>query len=40
MAAALTDIPGVIDHGLFLTEADEILVERDSGTIERRVRER
>jgi ribose 5-phosphate isomerase A len=36
----LNDIPGVIDHGLFLTEADEILVERDSGTIERRVRER
>ena len=40
MAAALNDIPGVIDHGLFLTEADEILVERDSGTIEKRVRER
>ena len=40
IAAAMNDIPGVIDHGLFLTEADEILIERDSGTIERRVRER
>lgn len=39
LAAALNDIPGVIDHGLFLTEADEILVERDSGTIEHRRRE-
>lgn len=38
LAAALNDIPGVVDHGLFLAEADEILVERDSGTIERRVR--
>ena len=38
-AASLNDIPGVIDHGLFLTEADEILIERDSGTIERRIRE-
>jgi len=25
--ATLNDIPGVIDHGLFLTEADEIIVE-------------
>ena len=33
------DIPGAIDHGLFLNEADEILIERDSGTIEKRVRE-
>lgn len=40
LAASLNDIPGVIDHGLFLTEADEILVERDSGTIERRTRDR
>ncbi len=38
-AASLNDIPGVIDHGLFLTEADEILIERDSGTIERRTRQ-
>ncbi len=40
MAAAINDIPGAIDHGLFLTEADEILIERDSGTIEKRIRER
>jgi ribose 5-phosphate isomerase A len=40
LAAALNDIPGVIDHGLFLTEADEILIDRDSGTIEKRLRER
>lgn len=39
LAAALNDIPGVIDHGLFLTEADEILIERDSGSIERRSRD-
>ncbi|MBK7403970.1 MAG: ribose-5-phosphate isomerase RpiA [Phycisphaerales bacterium] len=39
LAASLNDVPGVIDHGLFLTEADEILIERDSGTIEKRVRE-
>ena len=39
LAASLNDIPGVIDHGLFLTEADRILIERDSGTIEHRVRE-
>lgn len=39
LAASLNDIPGVIDHGLFLTEANEILIERDSGSIEHRVRE-
>jgi len=39
LAASLNDIPGVIDHGLFLTEADEILIERDSGSIEHRVRQ-
>lgn len=26
--ASLNDVPGVIDHGLFLTEADVILIER------------
>ncbi|MBX3316205.1 MAG: ribose-5-phosphate isomerase RpiA [Phycisphaeraceae bacterium] len=30
LAAALNDIPGVIDHGLFLGEADEILVDTGS----------
>lgn len=38
LAAALNDIPGVIDHGLFLNEADELLIERANGEIERRVR--
>lgn len=33
----LNDIPGVIDHGLFLTEADEILIETPQ-SIERLVR--
>lgn len=28
LAAALNDVPGVVDHGLFLDEADVILVER------------
>lgn len=38
LAAALNDIPGVIDHGLFLAEADELLVD-NAGTIDRYVRE-
>lgn len=33
----LNSIPGVVDHGLFLDEADEILIEHD-GSIERLVR--
>ncbi len=33
--ATLNDIPGVIDHGLFLTEADAILIEHEDGRIER-----
>jgi ribose 5-phosphate isomerase A len=37
LAAAINSIPGVVDHGLFLSEADEILVETDNG-IERLVR--
>lgn len=38
LAAHLNDIPGVIDHGLFLGEADEVLVDR-GGKIERMVRQ-
>ncbi len=38
VAQWLNDIPGVIDHGLFLEEADEVLVERD-GHIDRIIRE-
>ncbi|HRQ72045.1 MAG TPA: ribose 5-phosphate isomerase A [Phycisphaerales bacterium] len=37
--AALNSIPGVVDHGLFLTEADEVFVERSDGTIDRLRRE-
>jgi len=38
LAAHLNDIPGVIDHGLFLGEADEILVDR-GGKIDKLVRQ-
>lgn len=33
LGTLLNSIPGIVDHGLFLTEADEILVERN-GKIE------
>lgn len=35
LATELNDIPGVIDHGLFIDEADIILIENDNGEIER-----
>jgi len=38
LAAALNSIPGVVDHGLFLDEADEILVETEN-SVERLTRE-
>lgn len=38
LSAALDHTPGVIDHGLFLTEATEVLVKRDDGSIERLLR--
>lgn len=38
MASALHEIPGIVEHGLFLHEASEILVERASGAIDRLVR--
>ena len=31
LACAINDIPGVVDHGLFLNEADEVLVETPRG---------
>lgn len=31
----LHEIPGVIDHGLYLHEADTILIERERGSVER-----
>ncbi|MGP1272387.1 MAG: ribose-5-phosphate isomerase RpiA [Phycisphaerales bacterium] len=37
LAAHLNDIPGVVDHGLFLGEADEVLVDR-GGKIEKMTR--
>jgi ribose 5-phosphate isomerase A len=38
LAAALNNTPGVIEHGLFLTEASEVLVRRNDGSIERLLR--
>lgn len=35
LGTELNDIPGVIDHGLFIDEADIILIEKDNGEIER-----
>lgn len=39
IAAAIDELPGVVDHGLFLTEADEVLVEARNGDVRRLVRE-
>jgi ribose 5-phosphate isomerase A len=38
LAAALDETPGVIGHGLFLNEADEVLVEDEQGRVTRQVR--
>lgn len=38
VASQLDSVPGVVDHGLFLTEADEVVVEMKDGRIERMVR--
>lgn len=38
LSAQLNDIPGVVGHGLFLCEADEVLIEMPDGRIERRPR--
>lgn len=38
VAAQLDSVPGVVDHGLFLNEADEVVVEMKDGRIERMVR--
>jgi len=38
LAEQIRRIPGVMDHGLFLTEADEVLVETEGGRIERLLR--
>ncbi|GJM18865.1 MAG: ribose-5-phosphate isomerase A [Phycisphaeraceae bacterium] len=34
LATTLNDIPGIVDHGLFLNEADLILIEHEDGTVE------
>lgn len=39
LAAGLDAVAGVIDHGLFLDEADEVLVESRNGEIRRMLRE-
>lgn len=35
LAMALDHVPGVVDHGLFLTEADEVIIECKKGEIRR-----
>ncbi|MBO6514468.1 MAG: ribose 5-phosphate isomerase A [Phycisphaerales bacterium] len=35
LAMELNDIPGVIDHGLFIDEADTIIIEHEGGQTER-----
>jgi len=38
LGATLDGMPGVIGHGLFLTEADLVLIEDDRGRVSRRTR--
>lgn len=38
VADALDHVPGVVDHGLFLDECDELLIENGAGEIRRLVR--
>lgn len=38
-AEQLDSVPGVVDHGLFLSEADEVVVEMKDGRIERMARQ-
>jgi ribose 5-phosphate isomerase A len=38
LADALDHVPGVVDHGLFLDECDELLIENSSGELRRLVR--
>ncbi|MGV6815194.1 MAG: ribose 5-phosphate isomerase A [Phycisphaerales bacterium] len=38
LTKVLNDIPGVIDHGLFIDEADTILIEHEDGEIETLIR--
>ncbi|MCA9278769.1 MAG: ribose 5-phosphate isomerase A [Phycisphaeraceae bacterium] len=38
LATLLNSIPGVVDHGLFMTEANDVFVEMDTGDVEHLVR--
>lgn len=38
LAASLNDVPGIIDHGLFLCEADEVIIDRGAAGVEHRTR--
>lgn len=38
VAQALDALPGVVDHGVFLSEADEVLVEDEAGEVSRLAR--
>jgi ribose 5-phosphate isomerase A len=38
LAAQIDSIPGVVDHGIFLSECDELVVEKTNGSIDRVVR--
>jgi ribose 5-phosphate isomerase A len=38
LAAGLKALPGVVDHGLFLGMADEVVIGRADGSVERRLR--
>jgi ribose 5-phosphate isomerase A len=38
LGAALDGMPGVIGHGLFLVEADILLIEDETGRVSQRVR--
>lgn len=38
--AALNTMPGIVDHGLFLDEADEIIIEDENGDLSRLVRQK
>lgn len=39
VARELDSLPGVIDHGIFITEADEILLEQPNGQVRHMARE-
>ena len=40
LGASLDRLAGVVGHGLFLTEADAVLIEDEEGRVSRRTRAR